>query len=124
MFPRKLVYVQVQKGYMVARIVGDGESIRVQCAGLNHPRTLMGDYHVVADGFQSIRRQLDVGPFSFQKLGALIHLVPTYDGGYTNVEIRGFQEAAEELRPHRSVVHVGGDPLDDDSAKRMFAETN
>ncbi|MEO0364347.1 MAG: hypothetical protein AAF265_02520 [Pseudomonadota bacterium] len=109
---------------MVARIVGDGESIQVQCAGLNHPRTLMGDYHAVADGFQSIRRQLDVGLFNLQKPGALIHLVPTYDGGYTNVEIRGFEEAAEEVRPYKSVVHIGGDLLDDDSAKRVFAETN
>lgn len=110
---------------MVARIVGDGEAIQVQCAGLNHPRTLMGDYHAVADGFQSIRRQVSVGPLSFQKPGALIHLVPIYDGDYyTNVEIRGFQEAAEEMRPYRSVVHTGGDPLDDDSPKRVFAETN
>lgn len=124
MFPRKLVYVQVHKGYMIARVVGEGQSIQVQCAGLSHPRTLMGDFHAVADGFQSIRRQLDLGPFSFQKPGALIHLVPIYEGDYTNVELRGFREAAEELRPYRAVVHSGGNPLGDDDAKHLFAKAD
>ncbi len=109
---------------MLARIVGVVQSIQVQCAGLTHPRTLMGDYHAVADGFQSIRRQLNLGPLSFQKPGALIHLIPRYEGDYTNVEIRGFREAAEELRPFRTVIHSGGEPLDDDNAKRVFAERN
>lgn len=93
MFKRPLIYVQVHPGYFIAKRVGTDRSVRKQCGGLDHPRTLMGDFESVATAFKSAFKEL-YPSLRFFKPKALVHLMPTVEGGYTNVELRAFNEAA------------------------------
>ena len=67
--------------------------MRKQCAGLDHPRTLMGDFQSVADSFTAAFKEL-YPALRVYKPRVLIHLIPEFEGGYTNVELRAFNEAA------------------------------
>lgn len=93
MLKRPLIYIQVQRGYFIAKRVGTDRRVHKSCAGLEHPRTLMGDFQVVADCFKSAFGELCPGIRLF-KPRALVHLIPAVEGGYTNVELRAFREAA------------------------------
>lgn len=94
MLKRPLIYIQVHPGHFIARRVGTGLSVRSDCSGLVHPRTLMGDFEAVHKAFQSALRELC--PWGrLIKPRALVHLPPDVEGGYTNVELRAFKEAAE-----------------------------
>jgi hypothetical protein len=92
---RKFVYVQVYRGYFFARIVKEGVDIRFECAGLTHPRTLCGDYESICEQFRAALRRLHAFRFGIVKPLALIHLIPSMDGGYARAELRGFRQAAE-----------------------------
>lgn len=94
MFKRPLIYVQVQPGHFTARRVGSDRSIRRECAGLKHPRTLMGDFESVQKAFAAAFQELCPWGRLF-KPRALVHLPSTCEGGHTNVELRAFKEAAE-----------------------------
>ena len=93
MFKRPLIYIQVQHGYFTAKRVGADRIVRKQCVGLDHPRTLMGDFPAVADSFKSAFKELCPRMW-LVKPRALVHLIPEAEGGYTNVELRAFNEAA------------------------------
>jgi hypothetical protein len=93
MFKRPLIYVQVHRGHFIAKRIGSDRVVRKSCAGLDHPRTLMGDFQVVADGFSSAYKEL-YPAVRFFKPRALVHLIPVFEGGYTNVELRAFNEAS------------------------------
>lgn len=93
MFKRPLIYVQVHRGHFIAKRVGSDRVVRKNCSGLDHPRTLMGDFPEIADSFSSAFKELyPAGRFFKPK--ALVHLMPVYEGGYTNVELRAFNEAS------------------------------
>ena len=91
---RPLIYIQVHQGYFIAKRIDTGRSVRKDCAGLAHPRTLMGDFHSVQESFAGAVKEL-LPRLRFLKPRGLVHLVPTYEGGYTNVETRAFKEAGE-----------------------------
>ena len=93
MFKRPLIYIQVQRGHFIAKRVGTDQSVRKSCAGLDHPRTLMGDFQAVAVSFKSAFKELYPG-LRLLKPRAVVHLIPAVEGGYTNVELRAFNEAA------------------------------
>jgi hypothetical protein len=94
MFKRPLIYVQVHRGHFTAKRVGTDRILRKSCVGLDHPRTLMGDFNKVHEAFAAAFKELCPAIAIF-KPRSLVHLVPTVDGGYTNVELRAFKEAAE-----------------------------
>lgn len=91
---RPLIYLQIHRGHFTARRIGNGKVVSMKCAGLDHPRTLMGDIHSVESSFASAIKQL-LPRFSLLKPRGLLHLVPVYEGGYTNVETRAFKEAGD-----------------------------
>jgi hypothetical protein len=91
---RPLIYIQVHQGFFIAKHLGNGKIVRKECAGLDHPRTLMGDFHKVQECFAAALKEL-LPPIRLFKPKGLVHLVPVYDGGYTNVETRAFKEAGE-----------------------------
>jgi hypothetical protein len=91
---RPMIYIQVHRGHFVAKHIGNGKTTRKECAALNHPRTLMGDFNGVQEAFAAAIKEL-VPPVRLLKPKGLIHLVPVYEGGYTNVELRAFKEAGE-----------------------------
>ncbi len=93
MFKRPFIYIKVHRGYFIAMRVGTDRSVRKQCAALEHPRTLMGDFQAIADSFKGAFKEL-YPSMRFLKPRALVHLIPEADGGYTNVELRAFNEAA------------------------------
>ena len=91
---RPLIYIQVYRGYFIAKHLGNGKSVRKECVGLEHPRTLMGDFHKVQESFAVALKEL-LPWINFLKPKGLVHLMPIYEGGYTNVETRAFKEAGE-----------------------------
>ena len=93
MFKRPLIYIQVHSGYFVAKRIGSDRSVRKHCTGLDHPRTLMGDFHVVEACFKVALNELCLDR-RFVKPRVLVHLIPDTQGGYTNVELRAFKEAS------------------------------
>jgi hypothetical protein len=91
---RRFIYIQVNKGQISARRVGHPEtSVTRLCVALSHPRTLMGEFQEIATCLKGVLHQLGSRPWF--KARVLIHLVPKVEGGYTNVELRAFREAAE-----------------------------
>jgi hypothetical protein len=91
---RPLIYIQVHRGYFVAKHLGTGKAVRRECAELTHPRTLMGNFHEVQESFSSALKEL-LPRMNLLKPKGLVHLVPAFEGGYTNVETRAFKEAGE-----------------------------
>lgn len=67
---------------------------RFYCDGLNHPRSLAGDFPLVEKAFkEAISRQPSIY-WGLIKPSVLVHLVPEAEGGYTMLESKFFQEAA------------------------------
>ena len=54
----------------------------------------MGNFHEVQEGFAAALKEL-LPKINLLKPRGLVHLVPAFDGGYTNVETRAFREAGE-----------------------------
>lgn len=91
---RPLVYLQVSPGTICAEWVGEAATATVACAALSHPRTLMGDFVAVEQAMREALAQLGFGPWYRRSPVTLTHLLPAVAGGYTNVELRAFREAA------------------------------
>jgi hypothetical protein len=94
MFKRPLIYVQVHQGYVVARLIGKSGSIRKDCDGLIHPRSLIGDFEKVRECLAVVFKEL-LPKLRLRRPWALLHMIPVVEGGYTTVELRGFKQAAE-----------------------------
>ncbi len=89
-----LIYIKVYKGYIEARTYGQLNERKFYTDGLNHPRTLAGDFVEVETAFKAA---LSAQPKKWLGLMAphvLIHLIPQMEGGYTSTELRFFKEAA------------------------------
>jgi hypothetical protein len=91
---KRHLYYQVKKGEVTVTSLEDGKSITRACSALNHPRTLMGNFMEIEDCFKSIAKELAPRRFLLQAPIAVVHLLESVEGGYTNVEIRAFREAA------------------------------
>jgi len=109
---KPVIYIQVHAGHVSARRIGGG-SVRKECAALNHPRTLMGDFTAIEACFQGVVRELIAGALLSFKPVVVVHLIPEMAGGYTNVEERAFKEAAAGAGARSSVVITGRPPLSD-----------
>ncbi|WP_229613480.1 hypothetical protein [Vibrio parahaemolyticus] len=93
MFKKNHIYYQFRKGEVTALHVETNKTLVKGCLALAHPRSLMGDFFAVQECLISISKELI--PKSIFSLApvAVVHLLETSDGGYTNVEIRAFKEA-------------------------------
>ena len=91
---KKLIYIKVYKGYVQARTVGENNERQFFSEGLSHPRSLAGKFIEVEKTFkEAISAQPKVF-FGLVKPKVLVHLVPEMEGGYTDLELRFFREAA------------------------------
>jgi len=92
---RRIIYVQVHKGYFLVRLVGEVEGIRRDCSALSHPRTLAGNFAEIEKKLREIFAEIRTVQMRLRKPIALVHLIPKAEGGYTNIELRAFKDAAE-----------------------------
>ena len=90
----KLIYIKVYKGFMQARTVGENNESQFRSEGLNHPRSLAGNFIEVEKTFKEAISAQPKVLFGLIKPKVLIHLVPEMEGGYTDLELRFFREAA------------------------------
>ncbi|WP_299947567.1 hypothetical protein [uncultured Microbulbifer sp.] len=91
---KKLIYIKVYKGYLEARTVGENTDKQYRSEGLNHPRSLAGKFTEVEETFKNAISDQPKLLFGLVKPKVLVHLVPEMEGGYTELEIRFFREAA------------------------------
>lgn len=89
-----LIYIKVHKGYIEARTYGELNERKFYSNGLNHPRTLAGDYVDVEKAFKDALSSQPKKWLGLSVPNVLIHLVPEMEGGYTSTELRFFKEAA------------------------------
>lgn len=120
MIKRPQVYIQVQPGHIIAKRVGNGRSIRKECAGLTHPRTLMGDFESVYKSFTAAIKELCPLGWLF-KPRVLVHLPTSFEGGYTNVELRAFKEAATMAGASISFLSTLERPHTDQELAEIFS---
>lgn len=91
---KRHLYYQIKKGQVTVTFLEADKSITKSCSALNHPRTLMGDFMEIEACFKSIVKELAPRRFLLQDPTAIVHLLESVEGGFTNVEIRAFREAA------------------------------
>jgi hypothetical protein len=91
---KKLIYIKVYKGYLEARTVGENTDKQYHSEGLNHPRSLAGKFVEVEEAFKNVISEQPKFLFGLVKPKVLVHLVPKMEGGYTELELRFFREAA------------------------------
>lgn len=93
MIRRKFFYIQAHRGHFHVRIHGEARTVQRACAGLEHPRTLAGDFYLLQKTLAGIFKELRTPAMWFVKPDALVHLMHKAEGGYTNIELRAFREA-------------------------------
>ena len=91
---KKLIYIKVYKGYLEARTVGENNERQYPSEGLNHPRSLAGKFAEVESAFRELISSQPKVLFGLVKPKVLVHLVLEAEGGYTELELRFFREAA------------------------------
>jgi hypothetical protein len=91
---KQLIYIKVYKGYLEARTVGEKNEKQYFSNSLNHPRSLAWNFLETEAIFKEVIAAQPKVLFGLIKPKVLVHLVPTMEGGYTDVELRFFREAA------------------------------
>ena len=76
LFRRKLIYVQVHAGHLIASVVGEGRSVRRACSALSHPRTLAGNFSEIVECLRAAFRELSSVHIRLLRPHVLVHLVP------------------------------------------------
>jgi hypothetical protein len=89
---RRCIYIKVYKGYFVTRLQGCTEEKKYLCSGLNHPRTLAGDWRELEKVISEIIKYYGPVYNRLIKPTVLFHFVTKQEGGYTSSELRTFQE--------------------------------
>lgn len=91
---KNLIYIQVHEGHFKIRTFQKSLDRTITCSGLSHPRTLAGKFSDVEASFKVAVNQEPKVLLGFLKPKMLVHLVPEMKGGYTELELRFFREAA------------------------------
>lgn len=93
-FTKPILYLEVYEGTVKATELLSGNSVEKVCSGLSHPRTLLGEFVNVENCFTELVMELCPKTFFRTSPIIYIHLFGKNEGGYTNVEVRAFFEAA------------------------------
>lgn len=88
------VYLLVSNGIVKATELKSGAYTEMNLPSSSHPRTPMGSFKETEKAFTQILNK--VSPKSVFKPApvAYVHLINKVEGGYTDVELRAFKEAA------------------------------
>ena len=126
MFEKNIMYFQVDVGTVVGKGIPTGRTVTKKCGGLLHPRTLMGDFVSIESCFGELIRELNTGGFLSSAPTIIVHLIPIVEGGYTEVEIRAFKEAAAGAGAREVILTDDNAKLTDDQivnrSFRMLAD--
>ena len=118
---RRVVYVEMHRGHLSARVPGQPVRVNRECADLSHPRTLFGKFMPIQEAIASALSELEAIRFGVIKPRGIIHLIPHFDGGYTDIELRAFREAAEAAGIFRPLLlDSKTSPLSDVQVKEVF----
>ena len=117
---RQTIYAQVCAGQIMARIVGSDTFVHVDCDALMNPRTLMGDYDKIEGAFKRTVSELRSKRRMLLKPKILIHLLPKFEGGYTDVELRAFREVGISAGCAEAWMLVDYDPVPDEDIQMLF----
>ncbi len=123
MFKSKQLYVQVRPGEMIASVVPSGPRCERKCSALSHPRTLMGEFVEIEKTLTSLVHELS--PKTWLSVAPVItlHLLGTEEGGYTNVEVRAFKEAALGAGARAVLMPSGQTPLSENAIlQKQYSE--
>lgn len=93
-FNKAMLYLEVRKGNIKATELTSNKTVIRGSDALAHPRSLMGDFLGVASCFKNIVNELCPKTFLSGPTTIFVHLLENSEGGFTNVEIRAFKEAA------------------------------
>lgn len=91
---KNLIYIQVHEGHFKIRTFQKTSDRTITCSGLSHPRTLAGKFSEVEAAFRKAVTEEPKVFLGLIKPKMLVHLVPEMKGGYTELELRFFREAA------------------------------
>lgn len=92
-FRRPLIYIQVHPDHFLARVVGEGRSIRRDCHSLDNRRGELKDFSRIRSTLRSIVKELAPG-FSLRRPLAVLHFVPQHYVP-TPHELSMFKQVAE-----------------------------
>lgn len=90
---KNIIYLKVYKGYIEVRTAGEDNEQKYYSSGLNHPRSLAGDFSEVESTVKDAISKQPKTWFGMFKPAVVIHLVPAAEGGYTMLEEKFFREA-------------------------------
>lgn len=92
-FHRRFIYIQVHPDHFIARVAGEGRSIRRDCLALDNRRGELKDFSRIRASLRSIVKELAPG-FSLRRPIGLMHFVPQHYVP-TDSELATFKQAAE-----------------------------
>ncbi len=117
---RNLVYLKVSKGLVQARSFGALRETELVCDALGHPKTMAYDFSAIANCFKKALESQPKKYWGLLKPNVLIHLLPKMEGGYTDVELRFFREAAAEAGSAQTYLLAGDyGPLSDEQLRSV-----
>lgn len=119
------IYLQIQGDVILATDLDKPQIIHNRCAGLKHPRMLMGDFFAVEKCFKKIISELVPRRFLIlmPKTVVYIHLKGDIEGGVTWVEARAFKEAAFSGGAYQCYVPRARDTLPAEQLKNKNFES-
>lgn len=111
MFQRAIAYVRITPGTATGSMAGSTRVTTVLSPAFSHPRSLMGDFDEAVKSLRKVLEQLGLCRWYMARPVALVHLLPQVEGGYTNVELRAFREAALAAGAGETYLLVDHPPL-------------
>ena len=97
---RRKIYIKVYQDRFVSRIFGNEHEEITLCNELSNSRTLLGDWRTLESSLKQVLSKHCQLIHKIYKPVLLIHLIPTFEGGYTTSELRLFQELGQSAGAH------------------------
>ena len=118
---RRKIYIKVYRGYFQSRESGSDNDLRTDCIGLSHNRTLLGDWREIEASLKQVLKKHCGIYDKLIKPIVLLHLVPSFEGGYTSSELRLFQEIGQSAGAHFCLLCEDKyGPLSNEQIKSVF----
>lgn len=106
----KYLYLVVTQGRLRATELKNGKTIELCLKPASHPRTPIGNFEKLEKLFTQAINELGGRSFFKPSPTVFLHLLDEIEGGYTQIEVRAFKEAAfgggarEVVMPESKVI--------------------
>lgn len=118
---RRKIYIKVYRGHFVSRRVGEISEEKTPCSELSHERTLLGDWREIERVLKQVIEKHSNLIHKLYKPVIIIHLIPSFEGGYTSSELRLFQELGKSAGAQFCLMCEDKyGPLTDEQLKTVF----